>query len=178
MGEYVIDAGLLWMSGVPMKLLQPPDFVSDHLVLKLLSDDCLHKIFLAGPKFGLTCEGDKVVLAMTFFFLCIYLYAMNVQVPALHRTQYLWCSMLWLTSIHGASIITKRNIVSVTISFTFLVLRADVSKTRLITSEPTKHMFGQLCQMICKLTVAEFAQLVEKLTHRLKQMNKHGYLPT
>ena len=178
MGKYVIDAGLLRMGGVAMDLLRPPDFSSDHLVLKLYSDDCLRKIFLADSKFGSTCNGDKVVLAMTFFFLRLHLHTVNAQVPATYRVQYLWCSMLWLTSINGASIITKQNIVSETISFIFLVFRADVTKPRLITSEPAEHMFGQLRQMIREFTVAEFAQLVEKLLRRLKQMYKHEFRPS
>jgi len=60
----------------------------------------------------------------------------------------------------------------------FIVMRADVPKPRFVTSEPAEHMFGQLRQMIREFTVAEFAQLVEKLIRRLEMMCKHGFRPS
>jgi len=49
--------------------------------------------------------------------------------------------------------ITKRNIVSETISFMYMVMRADVSKPRHLTSEPLEHFFGMLREMIRELLV-------------------------
>ena len=95
-----------------------------------------------------------------------------------HRAVYLWCSMVWLTSICGASVITKRNIVNETIAFIFLVLRSDVPNPRYCTSEPAEHTFGLLRTMIREFTTLEFAQLVEKLTRRLRLMYKHNVRPS
>ena len=93
----------------------------------------------------------------------LHLYAVNgIGIPAKHRAVYLWCSMLWLTSISGASMITKRNIVAETIPFMFLLLRSDITKPRHCTSEPAEHAFGMLRLLIREFTSLEFVQLVEK----------------
>jgi hypothetical protein len=86
--------------------------------------------------------------------------------------------MLWLTSINGASIITKRNIVVETISMMFLVMRADVPRLRHTTSECAEHTFGNLRQMIREFTVHEFVQLAAKLISRLNLMYKNSFGPS
>ena len=178
-GRFVLDIGLLRLSQVPMDLIRPVDFASDRLVLQLYSNTTLQKICQATPQFGSTCKGDEAVLATTFFFLRLHLHAVNGKsVPAMHRAQYLWCSMLWLTSINGASIITKRNIVMETLSMMFIVMRADVSRARLTTSESCEHTFGNLRQMIREFTVLEFAQLTAKLISRLNLMYKNSFGPS
>jgi hypothetical protein len=127
-------------------------------------------------------EGDRVtfaILALTLFFVRLHLHAVNgTSVPAKHRVIYLWCSMVWLTSISGASMITKRNIVAETISFAFIMMSSDVSKPRYCTSEPVEHTFGQLRTMIREFTTLEFAQLYEKLIRRLEKMYKFGFNPS
>ena len=144
-GKYVLDVGLLRMGGVSSDLIRPVDFANDNLVLRLFSDSSLRKINEADPKFGSTRDGDKAALSLTFFFLRVHLHAINdSSLPPMHRATYLWCSMLWLTSINGASSITKRNIVSEAIAFMFIVMRDDVILPRLATSEPLEHFFGNL----------------------------------
>ena len=179
LGMYVIDTYVLRVAGVSMDDYRPSDFASDHLVLKLISYNTIEKIANADPLLGSTSSGDKGVLAATFFFMRIHLYAVNGKsVPARHRAVYLWCSMLWITSINGASIITKRNMVSETLAFVFLALRSDVSKLRKNSSEPAEHMFGQCRTMNREFTVLEFAQLAEKLTRRLRLMYKSKFRPS
>ena len=111
----------------------------------------------------------------------LHLYAVNGKtVPAKHRAVYLWSSMLFFTStsISGASIVTKRNIVSETISFTFIVLCSDIFNARYCTSEPGEHYFGDLRGLIREFTTLKFAQLVEKLVRRLNIMYKDHFCPT
>eukprot|EP00957_Ditylum_brightwellii_P038035 2876821-Ditylum_brightwellii.AAC.1 len=69
-----------------MELIRPIDFASENLVLKLYSNDTLLKIFQATPQFGSTSNGDKAVLATTFFFLCLHLHAVNGKpIPAMYH---------------------------------------------------------------------------------------------
>lgn len=178
-GTLMIDADLLRLGNVSQDLTRPVDFSSDLLVLKLLSFTVIQKIGDANPDFGSTSDGDKGALALTLFFMRLHLHAVNDQnVKPTHRAVYLWCSMLWFLSIDGASVITKRNMVSETITFLFLFMRSDVTKTRINTSEPVEHTFGMLRQMIREFSTLEFAQLFEKLNRRLKQMYKHSFNPS
>ena len=89
MDKYVIDAGLLWMDGVTMDLLRPPEFTPDRLVLELYSDDFLDNILLVDHKFGSTFNGDKLYFAMSFFFLYLHLHAVNAQVHVIYCAQYM-----------------------------------------------------------------------------------------
>ena len=41
----------------------------------------------------------------------------------------------------GVTVVMKRNLLSEAISFVFIVLQADVTKTGLATSESAKHIF-------------------------------------
>jgi hypothetical protein len=179
-GKYMVDAFLLRIAGVAMDLWRPNDFAADLPVLKLASFATIQKLSQSNsPDFGSTSEGDKGVLALTLFFVRLHLHAVNgTSVPAKHRVIYLWCSMVWLTSISGASMITKRNIVAETISFAFIMMSSDVSKPRYCTSEPVEHTFGQLRTMIREFTTLEFAQLYEKLIRRLEKMYKFGFNPS
>ena len=178
-GKFMIDADLLRLGGVSRDLWRPNDFAADLPVLELVSLSTITKIASASPEFGSTIDGDKSVLALTLFFMKLRLHAVNGKsVPARHRAVYLWCSMIWLTSICGASAITKRNIVNETIAFIFLVLRSDVPNPRYCTSEPAEHTFGLLRTMIREFTTLEFAQLVEKLTRRLRLMYKNNVRPS
>ena len=93
----------------------------------------------------------------------LQLYSVNGKsISSSHRVVYLWCSMLWLTSICGASIITKRNVVSAIIPLIFLCIRDDVQHSRFCTSEAIEHTFGNN-RLICReFTVLNFCQLIEK----------------
>ena len=175
-GHFMVDSYLLRVAGVSNDLIRPNDFASDLLVTRLAAFDTIQKLSGVGHMFGSTSEGDKGVMALTLFFIRLHLHAVNGKtVPARHRVVYLWCSMLWFTSIGGASVITKRNLVAEVVSFVFIVMCSDITKPRYCTSEPVEHFFGQLRTMIREFTSMEFAQLVEKLIRRLEKMYKYGF---
>ena len=177
-GQLMIDSYTL-REFVSVDIYCPSDFASDRLVLQLCSYDTILKLSQSDIAFGSTSKGDKGAMGLTLFFMRLHLYAVNGSgVPSSHRAVYLWCSMLWLTSISGACIITKRNIVSETIAFMFIVLRSDVPKPRHCTSEPAEHTFGMLRQIIREFTSLEFSQLVEKQIRRLKIMYRHHFRPS
>ena len=136
-GRYMVDAYLLCTAGVAMDEWRPNDFTADLPVLKLSSFETIQKLSQSSPEFGSNSEGDNGLLALTLFFVRLHLHAINGKsIPEKHCDVYLWCSMMWLTSISGASMITKRNVVAETLSFVFIVMSSDVSKPRYFTSEP------------------------------------------
>ena len=100
------------------------------------------------------------------------------DVPANHRALFLWCSMIWITSVSGVHITSKRNIVSETISNVFLSMRADVTKLRMLTSEPAEHGFGNTRKVQREFTCADFASHSEKENRRMDQMFQGKILPS
>ena len=87
----MVDAYLLRTAGLAMDEWQPNNFVADLPVLKLSSFETIQKLSQSSPEFGLTSEGDKVVLALTLFFVCLHLHAVNGKsVSAKHRAIYVW----------------------------------------------------------------------------------------
>ena len=139
----------------------------------------IEKLKASSSPFGSTSRGDRGLLALTLFFMRVHLHAVNGKtVPATHRAVYLWCSMVFLTSISGASMTTKRNVVSETISFMFMVMCSDMDNPRLGSSEPGEHYFGQLRTLIREFTTLEFSQIVEKHVRRLNLMYKNLFRPT
>ena len=177
-GKFMIDSFPL-RTGVSTDIWLPNDFASDRLVLQLVGYESITKLSEAPPAFGSTSNGDKGVLGLTLFFMRLHLYAVNGKgVDASHRAVYLWCSMLWLTSISGANIITKRNIASETIAFMFIVLRSDIAKPRHCTSEPAEHTFGMLRLIVREFGCLEFAEMIEKQIRRLKLMYRNRFRPS
>ena len=146
MGKFMFDSDHLSLAGVSVDLYRPKDFASDLLVLRLVSTKTIKALAeSSSDPFGSTSSGDRGVLSLTLFFMRLHLYAVNGKiVPARHRAVYLWCSMVFLTSISGTSVITKRNVVTETIAFMFLVLCSDMENPRLATSKPGEHHFGQM----------------------------------
>ena len=126
---------------------RPNYFVSDILVLKLVSLKTIETLDLAEETFGPTSRRDKRVLLHTLFFIWLHLHAVNgLDVSARHRAVYLWCSMIWLTSLSSVSVITERNVVSEVITFFFLCLCSDFIKPRAGTSESSEHLLVLLGQ--------------------------------
>ena len=76
-GRYMVDAYLLHTAGVAMDEWRPDDFAADLPVLKLSSFETIQKLSQSSPEFGSTSEGDKVVLALTLFFVRLHLHAVN-----------------------------------------------------------------------------------------------------
>eukprot|EP00957_Ditylum_brightwellii_P212288 15367162-Ditylum_brightwellii.AAC.2 len=143
LGMYMIDTYILCMAGVIMDHWRLNNFALDLLLFKRIYYDTIERIARVDPLLGSTSSGNKSVLTTTLFFMRIHLYAVNGKsVPARHCAMYLRCSMLRITSISSISIITKRNIVSETLTFVFLVLCSDISKPKKNSSKPAEHMFG------------------------------------
>ena len=143
-GNLVVDADLLRQAEVSAELIRVKDFASDKKVETLVSYKMLKVLSSAlssGKAVGLI--EDAGALACTLMFMRLHLHAVNGKdVPANHRALFLWCSMIWITSVSGVHITSKRNIVSETISNAFLSMRADVTKFCMLTSEPAEHGFG------------------------------------
>ena len=55
---------------------------------------------------------DAAALGATLFFIRLHLHAVNgKQVKARHRAVYIWGSAMWMLSLSGLSIITKRILI-------------------------------------------------------------------
>ena len=150
-GNLVVDTDILRKSVVSADLINIKEFVSYKLVEDLCSYKTLKKLS-DGVNNGAT-EGlieDACALSCTIFFVKLHLnYVNGLIVPAKHRALYLWTSMIWFTTLGGLIIIPKRNLVSETISNIFLVLRYDVLKCCICTSDPAEHSFGNM-RIICR----------------------------
>ena len=178
-GKYMINPSLLQLGGVSDDLIRPKDFASDNLVKALVNFGTIKKMVTAKSDCGSTRDGDKAVLAITLFFMGLQLHSVNGKAtPPNHRVVYLWCSMLWLTSICGTSIVTKRNVVSAVIPLIFIFIRPDVQHSRFCTSEPIEHTFGNNRAICREFTVLNFCQLIEKQMRRLKLMYQHKFCPS
>ena len=179
-GNLLVDADLLRQAGVSPELIRPKDFASDKKVERLMSFETIQKLedaLASGKASGLI--GDAGALAATLVFLKMHLHAVNGKVvPAKHRALYLWCSMIWFTSIAGVHITSKRNFVSETISNVFLAMRSDVDKLRLTSSEAAEHGFGNTRQTQREFTCCDFASHSEKQNRRMAQMVKGRLLPS
>ena len=159
-GRFMIDLYTL-RANVSVDIWLSCDFASDKILLHVTSYSTIQKLSEADTSLGSTSTGDKGVMGLTLFFMQLHLYAVNGKgVQARHQDVYLWCSMLWLTYISGSSIITKRNIVSETIAFMFLVLRSDITKPRNCTSEVCENFFGCLRTQVHEFSCLDFVQMI------------------
>jgi len=179
-GKYVVDADLLRIAEVPRELWRPTDFASDLLVLKLVSYQTVKKLhdFHTKEKDNLS-PGDIGVLMVTLAMTKLRLHAINSKdMDSNQRSVYSWVSMLWFTSLTGACITTKRNLVAEAISFAFLLLRDDVKRPRNLTSEPAEHEFGSYRSKIREFSTLDFCHLVESNHRRNKMMFSSNLAPS
>ena len=108
----------------------------------------------------------------------LHLYAVNGKdVPAKHRALYLWMSMIFFTSMGGVNITLRRYVVSESIAKFFMVLRLDVFKPWLLTSEPSKHGFGNMRRVQCDFTCLMLVCLIEKDMRHTEQMFRGNLRP-
>ena len=116
---------------------------------------------------------------MTMYFCRLHLFAVNADhVTADRRAKYLWASCLWLLSLEGACVVTKRNILAETIALVFLVYRDDVCKARGLTSEGAEHFFGILRTIIPEFTVLQFTQLIKRARRRVASIFEGNFTPS
>ena len=110
-------------------------------------------------------------MCLNLYFMRLNLFAVNSKgTDAQSRIVFLWASLLWVTSIHGISMITKRNHVCACLPLVFLAMGDDVGNLRHVTSEPSEHTFGLLRYEKREFTVSEMCDLVRKLASKMKAL--------
>ena len=130
------------MCGIPLEIFRSGDFASDLLALCLASFGTVEKLC------SLTSSQDPgtvAIMCMGLYFMRLNLFAVNSKLlEAQSRIVFIWASLLWVTSIQGIRMTTKRNYVCACLPLVFLAMRGDISNLRHVTSEPSEHMFGML----------------------------------
>jgi hypothetical protein len=176
LGCCVMDAGLLLDAGIPEQLWRITDWASDLLVLRLASGETIGA--LDALKKGNPSSVDSrsvALLSLTLFFVRLRLFCVNTKKLSAHeRVAGIWASMLWIDSLSGVSIITKRNMICEAISLVFLVMRDDISAPRLLTTEPCEHTFGMWRQLIKEFTVLDALRLYERMERLWKALYNSG----
>eukprot|EP00918_Siedleckia_nematoides_P081091 GHVU01177873.1.p1 GENE.GHVU01177873.1~~GHVU01177873.1.p1 ORF type:complete len:768 (+),score=67.45 GHVU01177873.1:515-2818(+) len=186
MGSTAFDPGLFYAAGVKTELFRVDDYTSDGLVLQLCSAStlkCLQRI-------AATEDASSVaVTGLTLFFLRIFLEGVNskVEMGVVNRVAFMWSSLLWLTSLEGIHITTKRNLVNSVLGCVFLCVQAQVKAVRLCTTETLEHFFGNLRQWRREFStkdLIERAAVVETTFKNMMNYNivgsscKKGYMYT
>ncbi|KAI9895234.1 hypothetical protein PsorP6_019322 [Peronosclerospora sorghi] len=110
-GDYLVDPGLLPAANVSKELYQVTDYTSDLLVIRLCSPITLQ--LLAGVA---ECQNQVSMVAhlgLPLFFLRLFLIGVNCDsVSKSTQICYIWCAMLWFTSLTGIHWTTRRNLVT------------------------------------------------------------------
>jgi hypothetical protein len=78
--------------------------------------------------------------------------------------------VILFTSLTGANMTPKRNMVSETISNIFIVMLSDIQNPSYCTSEPAENGFGNTWRSQREFTCSDFASHVEKENRRMKTM--------
>ena len=168
-GNSFLDADIIRQAGVSPELYRPKDYASDKKVEDLLAYPSLEKIYDILEEGS--AEGsirDVAGLMGTLFFLRLHLHAVNgLNVPANHRSLYLWLSLEWFNSIAGISITPKRHFASESINNTYQALRKDITKLWLSTSEAAEHGFGDARKIQREFSCTDFASHTEKQNRRM-----------
>ena len=94
-------------------------------------------------------KGSKIpvanfaILSMTLYFMRLYLFAVNADgMQARQRLYVMYTAMLFLVSLDGVCITTKRNVVTAAVGSSFVMLQEGLCAPRRTTSEPAEHNFG------------------------------------
>ncbi|KAI9908513.1 hypothetical protein PsorP6_003921 [Peronosclerospora sorghi] len=166
-GDYLVDQGLLPAANVSKELYQVTDYTSDIFVIRLCSPLMLH--LFAGVA---ECQNQVFMVApldLSLLFLRLFLIGVNCDsVSKSTQICYIWCAMLWFTSLTGIHWTTRRNLVTSAIGMVCLKIQSDVRKNRLTTSEPAEHMFGLLIQFSREFSVSDLLTLSRKLDEILR----------
>ncbi|KAI9907726.1 hypothetical protein PsorP6_004782 [Peronosclerospora sorghi] len=170
-GANIVDPGLLLEAGIAKELVQVTDYTSDALVLRLCSLESMDKLCALSNEE----EGSIAATGLCLFFLLTLLIGDNSDsLDRDIRVCYLWCSLIWFTSLDGVHITTLRNLASAVLGTVCLVLRADIIKLRLVTSEPAEHMFGLLRMWRREFTISEMLHYAEKMENFLSCTFRSG----
>ena len=169
-GKYMIDAGLLPKAGIPSNLTRPKDFASDLLVLKLASSVTVDNILRVE-------SGDakgQIILSLTLFFMRAHLTAINIKgsLSCKERISMLWSSFLFLLHVDGASIVTKRNWASESVSMCFMMMYQAVIRPHRLSSEPSEHSIAIMRNLCREFTVNDLISVVSKLSGYQQEMRE------
>ena len=136
---------MLQVSVISKDSWRPNDFESDILVLKLASSETVKNL-----TYIIMIGKDPEAVGSLFtslYFLGLGLYSVNTKfLDTYTQVYFLWCYMIWITSIKNICIITKRNIVKYTIGMLFLAIISDVPHPKHATSEPSDQTYGNMRQ--------------------------------
>ena len=131
LGQYVVDMGLLFMSGVAQELYRPQDYASDAVVLCLCSHSFMKKII----KYGSPDTGNAAVTIATLLMMLMRVYAVNTRKLSWKTWAAMTLmSMLWFLFFHAsdntdnphAMLPNKRHMLLETIALLLLVSRSDL----------------------------------------------------
>lgn len=174
-GDFLIDTGLLQLSGVHHELYRVKDYASNLLVLRLASASTIKKLVEILPH-GILCIQDVVVLSLSLYFMRMHLYSINGKhISASLRVYLLYCSMIYLTSVSSnVAIVTRRNICLGAIGNAFICMQKGVIAPRRTTSEPCEHSFGCERSFVREFTVCESCQIQERKRIKLHAMYASG----
>eukprot|EP00918_Siedleckia_nematoides_P019598 GHVU01041807.1.p1 GENE.GHVU01041807.1~~GHVU01041807.1.p1 ORF type:complete len:777 (+),score=97.28 GHVU01041807.1:224-2332(+) len=169
MGDSAVDPGLLMAAGVKKELYCVSDYASDGSVLQLCSLDTLQKLESIMPQED---AGSVVVTGLTLFFTRLLLVAVNAKhvIPAEERVTFMWCAMLWVTSLDGVHLATKRNLVASVLGAAMLCMQRQ--EVRLSTTEPLEHFFGTMRQHRREFSVKDLIERVGVLETAFKNVTQ------
>eukprot|EP00918_Siedleckia_nematoides_P101514 GHVU01221756.1.p1 GENE.GHVU01221756.1~~GHVU01221756.1.p1 ORF type:complete len:529 (+),score=56.22 GHVU01221756.1:54-1589(+) len=170
MGNGLVDPGLLMAAGIKKDLYQVSDFASDGIVLQLCSGATMGKLQALLPYEDVI---SVLVTALTLFFIRIFLVGVNTKLLIVDRPCLLWSALIWLTSLRGLNVTTKRNVATSIIGCVFLCLQRGIRAPRLCTTEPLEHTFGNLRQRRREFTVKELIEHMSRLETSFKNMTLH-----
>ena len=94
MGDYLFDTGLMQITGATQELWRPEEYISYHMVLKLLRYGTIKKLVGLYSSNG----GDTFMVCGTLYFMQLRLFAVNAK----YFTQeemviYHWSFLIWFT---------------------------------------------------------------------------------
>ena len=79
-------------------------------------------------------------LFMKFYFMRLHLFSVNsITIDTRTRVTFTWSFLIWMTSMHNVSIVTKQNMASDTIEMCFLMMRIDTFHPLHNTSETSDN---------------------------------------
>ena len=98
----------------------------------------------------------------------LHLFAVNIKALDAHtRVNFIWSSLIWMTSIHNVSIVTKQNMASAMIGMCFLMMRSDTFHPHHNRLESSEHTFVFFRGMKREFNIMECVEIEEKIARKL-----------
>ena len=94
MGDYLFDTGLMQITGATQELWRPEEYISYHMVLKLLRYGTIKKLVGLYSSNG----GDIFMVCGTLYFMQLSLFAVNAKYSTQEEMViYHWSFLIWFT---------------------------------------------------------------------------------